>query len=328
MLKAACQRCCQGSRSKAAAEGPEYTPGQAAPLPCSEFSSLELLPPLPTPNYVARQQEALLGCITVFSFVSIFVGTTNAVTFSVKDMPSEGRWIMSVLIWSEAAVALMCLAGILLGDPGVIRRSQLQSLPLPPSVEEEMKQLEGELTSESRTYALTNFRAEDGRSYCVRCFVWRPDGAHHCSTCGVCVADHDHHCGVFGRCIAGSGRKGNMKYYRGILISFVVGGITCISCVVWGLFLAFGWFGLIPLLAAIISIWWIVWSIVENPFLLTDCVFSWRSCVTSLLESTDKYKDPLLASDTNNGKSRMATWTGRCCKVRERSRGVDLLGLF
>lgn len=293
MLKSACHRCLQGSRSEVVPA--ESAPEVAALLSCSECLELELLPPPPIPNYLAKRQEALLGCITVSTIVTLFVGATNAVVFAVKEMPPVARWVLIILIWTEAAVGLICLAGILLSDPGVIPRGPSHSLPLPPGV----TIMQGMFGLEMRMHYTQNYVADDGRSYCLRCCVWRPPDSHHCSTCGVCVSNFDHHCGIFGRCIAGSWLQGNMKYYRGILVSFLVGGVTCITSVVWGLSLALGRYVLIPIFLFLLALAWAFWVVVDNPFLLTDLAFRWRAFLTSMQSTRDssEHKQLLLATD-------------------------------
>ena len=96
------------------------------------------------------------------------------------------------------------------------------------------------------THDSTSNIVDGDRSFCVRCLVWRnnPDPhccggscvqakPHHCRICNRCVMHFDHHCGVFGRCIAGSGLRGNMKYFVTIIIvgygGFILAMITAIA---------------------------------------------------------------------------------------------------
>ena len=138
-------------------------------------------------------------------------------------------------------------------DPGVVRRSSSNCFPLPPEVEERLRT--GQPIDPLRNVVV------NGRQFCVRCCVWREEtttptrfvgvsGTHHCEaacrsrphrpadaahdpadaghTCQRCVRDFDHHCGVFGRCIAGSGMRGNMKYFKLIIASGIAGLFTCV----------------------------------------------------------------------------------------------------
>ena len=61
-----------------------------------------------------------------------------------------------------------CLLGILYGDPGVVKRTPENCLPLPETVAERLQRgesLEG----------LDNLQHAQLGSYCVRCCVWRRD---------------------------------------------------------------------------------------------------------------------------------------------------------
>lgn len=75
------------------------------------------------------------------------------------------------------------------GDPGTIKRSPETCFPQPELVKERLRN--------GLTLDGVGNLSEDGRTFCIRCLVWRPDDVetHHCNTCQRCVTDFDHHCG-------------------------------------------------------------------------------------------------------------------------------------
>jgi len=169
----------------------------------------------------------IAGCITLAAMV--------AAPFS-----AASDYVIFALVCLEGAVALGALGGVLCANAGVVQRTPLTVFPIPPEVQEKLdlgQSLEG----------MANVDGPDGRTFCVRCFVWRPaagEGAdeescicpsvptpraqpHHCSVCGRCVVDFDHHCGVLGRCIAGSGWRGNLRYFY-ILCSMAPFALTTV----------------------------------------------------------------------------------------------------
>merc|ERR1712070_456724 len=105
-----------------------------------------------------------------------------------------------------AVVAIVCLLGVLLGDPGTVKRTPSNCFPLPEQVA--LCVLNG------RPLPTQNI-GDGGREFCVRCLVWRPGphsmprsncdeccecmpgshapSVHHCSTCNRCVTHFDHH---------------------------------------------------------------------------------------------------------------------------------------
>ena len=206
------------------------------------------LPPLPTPVYSEMRAEAACGCSLVIGIIIVLVGSTHAslaVPFPGKGPSDFVRMVGLTLIWSEAVVAMLCLLGLMWGDPGVVKRTPETCFPLPDAVAERLHNghsLEG----------MANI-IEGDRVYCIRCLVWRPEpepqdaccqccddvedvseSTHHCATCQRCVTSFDHHCGVFGRCIAGTWRTGNMLYFNVIILMAVAGFVTCIACFFMG----------------------------------------------------------------------------------------------
>ena len=192
------------------------------------------LPPLPTPNYSTMRSQAASGMLVVFVMSCAMVGMPH-VSLGGKEGPFDGpfgsKWIGFILLYLEASLAFCCLLGLLWGDPGVLKRSQERCFPLPAAVLDKLAMRES-LAGMENVY-------EGGHTFCVRCCIWRPDAppptyrdtVHHCSVCNRCVADFDHHCGVFGRCIAGRGWRGNMGFFKGILLCAFAGVVTCIFTV-------------------------------------------------------------------------------------------------
>lgn len=203
----------------------------------NQIEVLRTLPTLPEPNLRIQRGQSAVGCTTVVSITFALIGISHVAVHLVPEFPANVREVLFVLLYSAATVAIVCLAGLMLGDPGVIRRSAHSTFPLPLDISER-------LAAGSTLSGLDNIR--DGtRTFCVRCFVWRDEappgltswnGAchkrlfscrspkpHHCSVCQRCVAAFDHHCGFFGRCIAGRGLGGNMGFFCGVIAAAWLG---------------------------------------------------------------------------------------------------------
>jgi len=172
------------------------------------------LPPLPEADHVTRTGEVTCGTTLV---VGLVAGAITLVATMLSPTASFHNQMLMLAICTEGVVAIGCLAYILCGDAGVIHRTPATTSPIPPEVQERINS--GDFAG---LQELSNIDGADGRSYCVRCLVWRPgrkwgsgdeeslccptmdngSKCHHCSICNRCVEGFDHHCGVLGRCIA------------------------------------------------------------------------------------------------------------------------------
>mmetsp|Transcript_88783 Transcript_88783/g.246619 ORF Transcript_88783/g.246619 Transcript_88783/m.246619 type:complete len:317 (-) Transcript_88783:154-1104(-) len=215
----------------------ESSGGASGSASGSAQAVLEGLPPLPKPQLRRMRMEALGGCTLVVSIVAGCLGATQiGNSYLVGWLSREVIWASNAVVYVAALVAMICLFGLMWGDPGVLRRSKETCLPLPEEVAER-------LGGGQPLQPMENILIE-GRTYCSRCLLWRvpslPEGQsttelcecfgtpkdnriHHCSTCQRCVEHFDHHCGVFGRCIAGRGFGGNMGYFKVIICTGQVG---------------------------------------------------------------------------------------------------------
>lgn len=164
-------------------------------------------------------------------------------------VPEWIPWLCTSLVHVEACLVMGCLAGLALGDPGIMKRSEEMSLPLPDEVEECLR------AGKSVSTLTQNIVSAD-LTYCVRCHGWQDEsrsiahnnclrhkckkkrghkGFHHCSICHRCVANFDHHCELFGICIGGRGLSGNMAYFHGICIMALLGSLTCFASLAVGI---------------------------------------------------------------------------------------------
>ena len=241
-----------------------YRDAQRAVQTRTMLSELPTLPPLHGPHR-SKHTQAAGGTALVLGIIVVCVGSTLASTLA-APVSDAAAFTLIGLVGLAAVVALICLAGLLFGDPGVVRRTPDSTLPVPTEVTAALDA--GKTPSDA---GLRNLGGEDGKSYCVRCCVWRiapplaegttclgvrcePKQAgsfHHCSVCQRCVSDFDHHCGVFGRCIAGKGRRGNMKYFLAIIAAGQIGVAVACAAVSTGLVYRWGPVALAPLLGAL-----------------------------------------------------------------------------
>jgi hypothetical protein len=169
------------------------------------------LPPLPPPDLRTMRSEASGGISLVLCLIVTFVGLTIAFSSSGAKGMSELRLAVLGIVCAEAVVALGSLFMLMNGDPGVIRRNRDTAIPVPPEV---VEKLQSALEASGQPHPLAGMAniEEDGRTYCVRCCLWRdtfvtPDRVgrwlgrrqpararvHHCSTCQRCVRQFDHH---------------------------------------------------------------------------------------------------------------------------------------
>ena len=206
-------------------------------------AALANLPPLPVVG-LTKTSEAACGFTAISGIVVCAVLFQSVVLAPVTQSVD---YFLFGLTCAEGAVAIGCLLGVLFGDPGVVQRTPENCFPLPEQVREALAKGGPSVEALSK---MSNIDGADGRTFCVRCLVWRPatrgvgvdeEGnalclptmagdakAHHCSTCGRCVALHDHHCSVLGRCIAGSCTSGNLMYFYALLGCIPVAVVTLI----------------------------------------------------------------------------------------------------
>jgi hypothetical protein len=212
------------------------------------------LPPLPKPRLLEMRRQAALGCILVLAIIAACLAVMLLATW---HWTLHSRAAVAVIASLESAVALGMLAGLMFGDPGVVKRTDSNVRPLPDI-------MAGALADGNLSWGNKSNIRDGDRIFCVRCLLWRDASApldscaratqrlpfrslwgpssgvsrsddgvhwcatttHHCSTCQRCVRHFDHHCVVFGRCIAGRGLQGNLKYFIGIISMAAIGVFT------------------------------------------------------------------------------------------------------
>jgi len=187
---------------------------------------LKAFPMSKLPALYARDPEyrsqPLTGAGIVVFFSAIFVAAVMANVVQ-QDVEERAIRIGTISAISSCVVtAVVCLLYLLLGEAGIIRRSAETCYPIPKEITDRLQ----ESGAEGLQW-MTNVKGSDGKSYCVRCCVWRPPESHHCSVCQRCVTGFDHHCGIFGRCIV----QGNMVCFWLIILMLPAGFIVVVfSC--------------------------------------------------------------------------------------------------
>lgn len=139
-------------------------------------------PPRPSPE---KHQQACCGNVCISVIVCAFL--LMYLLIIQPDLEEKHKVWLRYVFFSLTGCAVLMMLALLFGDPGVIPPNKDPPPDSPVLLSGGAQQ---------------NPVGEGGRTYCVRCHVWRPPFSHHCSTCKRCVRMFDHHCGVIGRCVA------------------------------------------------------------------------------------------------------------------------------
>ena len=129
------------------------------------------LPPLPSPLRAERARQARYGVAAVLTAVAVLLSAGLALLLS-APLP-VAAWAPILSVWLLVALfALVCLHQLLFSDCGsIIRRSKETCLPIPVALAAQLAEGCAWPPADNLTDAST------GRTYCVRCFVWRPPPA-------------------------------------------------------------------------------------------------------------------------------------------------------
>ncbi|CAJ1944345.1 unnamed protein product [Cylindrotheca closterium] len=247
--------------------------------------TLSMLPPLPIPRH-NKQRERNGGIIVVLLSIFFFVGTTHGLALEAFDgfeYHSTIWWVLFILIYSQAGLAILGLMAMLMVDPGAVPRSQQTCFPIPEQMTPALRDYLEHKGDGVRLFVPpgNNYLAaldRSGDTYCVRCLVWRrsKDGKHyHCNTCQRCVKDYDHHCSVFGRCIAGRllSIQGNYTFFVSMCALFVTAFFTSFVAIVWSISNIYGPAWVVPIACLVI-----LYFAVTTRLLVTGPMALCRTC--------------------------------------------------
>jgi hypothetical protein len=275
--------------------------GASAPIAGPTINELLMLPPLPEPNVQLMRRQMAGGTSFVLLVVLLIISVTQGVTLTIGELPPAAWWTVLVVTYTEAVIALLCLTGLVYGDPGVVQRTPENCFPLPPEIEYALRNPEAYENLPPQTIQMAN-----GDIFCVRCMVWRrkqqpppqngpatassssrsgdassshrlcctPTRVIHCYICNRCVRDFDHHCVVFGRCIAGVGMAGNMKYFMTLLVIGGTAGLISSLSLVASLVLRFS-ISLWVLFIIIATLFWLVVACGNRFFMNMFAPYRW-----------------------------------------------------
>ena len=115
------------------------------------------LPPLPIPKENIKRKESLNGIGLVSCAIVVFVALTHGVALEAV-LPSETIRTTSqdraytsflLMIYVEAGIAICCLLGLLLVDPGTVKRNNENCFPIPDQIKEWLVAVEAVKTPSS-----------------------------------------------------------------------------------------------------------------------------------------------------------------------------------
>lgn len=214
-------------------------PAEAIPLlrlPSAEASidewaslfPMSELPEMPQRTSTYWHEPCCGVCLVGFLSVMFCCTTINTAVQFITDTAIAASLEAGILLC--AVIACGSVAFILFGKAGELNRSQYSCYPVPEEVARRLVEGKKDMTG------LDNIRGvHDGRTYCVRCFLWRPSETsnakcHHCNVCQRCVTGFDHHCGVFGRCIVSANMPCFVALIAMLFCAMVVTGAAfCLS---------------------------------------------------------------------------------------------------